>query len=131
VNGGCAPGHAYAVVYDGNCNVCRKLVTVLERWDSKGELEMMPSETPGLATRFPWIPPQAYVESIQVISCADGTTWQGAAAMERLIDALPKGKLVTWIFSIPFARPLAEKGYRRFARNRYQLGCGDHCPPNG
>jgi predicted DCC family thiol-disulfide oxidoreductase YuxK len=24
-------------------------------------------------------------------------------------------------------RPLAEKFYRWFARNRYRLGCGEHC----
>jgi len=133
VTGNCAPGRTYAVVYDGSCNVCKKIVTVLARWDRNHELEMLPSETPGIAERFPWIPARAYVESIQVVRCKDGKTWQGAAAMERLIDALPKGRFVTWIFSIPFARPITEKGYRWFARNRYHLGCGDHCrlrPPN-
>ena len=134
MTGNCAPGRNFAVVYDGSCSVCKKVVAILERWDRNRELELLPSETPGLAERFPWIPARAYVESIQVVRCADGKTWQGAAAMERLIDALPKGKLVTWIFSIPFARPLAEKGYRWFARNRYHLGCSDHCqlrPPTG
>ena len=33
----------------------------------------------------------------------------------------------SWIFSIPFVRPLAERFYRWFARNRYRLGCGEHC----
>lgn len=134
MTGNCAPGRNFAVVYDGNCNVCKKIVAMLERWDRNHELELLPSDTTGLAERFPWIPARAYVESIQVVRCADGKTWQGAAAMERLIDALPKGTLVTWIFLIPFARPVAEKAYRWFARNRYHLGCGDHCqlrPPNG
>ena len=57
----------------------------------------------------------------------DGTTWSGAAAIERLLDVLPKGKLISWIFRIPFARGLADKFYRWFARNRYRLGCGEHC----
>ena len=26
-----------------------------------------------------------------------------------------------------FARPLADRFYKWFARNRYKLGCGDHC----
>ncbi|MEO5580722.1 MAG: DCC1-like thiol-disulfide oxidoreductase family protein, partial [Gemmatimonadaceae bacterium] len=80
-----------------------------------------------LAARFPWIPAKAYLESVQVIHNRSGMTWQGAAALERLIDALPKGQFITWIFSIPFVRPLAEKFYRWFARNRYHLGCGEHC----
>ena len=49
------------------------------------------------------------------------------AAIEQIIDQLPKGKLITWVFSIPFVRPLAERFYRWFARNRYRLGCGEHC----
>ena len=122
-----SPGRDFTVVYDGFCNVCKKLVGVLSRWDKHGELEILSSQTPGIAARFPWIPASAYLESVQVIETPTGTTWQGAAAIERLIDVLPKGKLITWIFSIPFARPLAEKFYRWFARNRYHLGCGQHC----
>jgi predicted DCC family thiol-disulfide oxidoreductase YuxK len=117
----------YTVVYDGNCKVCGKIVRALAKWDRNNQLEMIPSQTPGLATRFPWIPERAYIESLQLIRARDGKTWQGAASIEQLLDVLPKGRLVSWIFSIPFARPIGEKVYRWFARNRYQLGCGDHC----
>jgi predicted DCC family thiol-disulfide oxidoreductase YuxK len=117
----------YAVVYDGFCNVCRKLVRGLTKWDRDRRLEILPSQTPGLHARFPWIPASAYTESVQLIECRTGRTWQGAAAIEQLLDILPKGRLITWIFSIPSVRPIAERLYRWFARNRYQLGCGEHC----
>jgi predicted DCC family thiol-disulfide oxidoreductase YuxK len=81
---------------------------------------------------FPWIPARAYRDSVQLVG-PDGRTWQGAAAVEHILDLLPRGALLTWVFSIPFARPLAERFYRWFARNRYQLGCGEHCqyrPPD-
>jgi predicted DCC family thiol-disulfide oxidoreductase YuxK len=116
----------YTVVYDGNCKVCGRLVKLLDKWDKKRQLEVIPSQTPGVQARFPWIPPRAYTESVQLIG-PGGRTWQGAAAIERIIDVLPKGRLITWIFSIPFVRPLAEKFYRWFARNRYRMGCGEHC----
>lgn len=122
-----SPGRAYTVVYDGFCKVCKRLVGVLVKWDSRHELEILPSQATGLHARFPWIPARAYAESVQVIETRTGRTWQGAAAMERLLDILPKGKLLSWIFSIPFARPIAEKLYRWFATNRYKLGCGEHC----
>lgn len=122
-----SPGRTYTVVYDGHCNVCKRLVRQVAKRDRNGELEIFPSQIPGLAARFPWIPARAYLESVQVIETRTGRTWQGAAALEQILDILPKGKLVTWIFSIPFMRPLAEKFYRWFARNRYQLGCGQHC----
>ncbi|HZJ01310.1 MAG TPA: DUF393 domain-containing protein [Gemmatimonadaceae bacterium] len=122
-----SPGRPFTVVYDGHCNVCKKLVAVLKKWDRNHQLEILPSQTPGLHARFPWIPARAYLESIQLVDHRTETTSQGAAAIEHLIDALPKGRFITWVFSIPFVRPLAEKFYRWFARNRYRLGCGEHC----
>ena len=116
----------YTVVYDGSCTVCSRIVDVLERRDKDHRLEIIPSAAARTAGRFPWIPPTAYAQSLQVIRTADNRTWQGAAAVEQLLDVLPKGRFVSWIFSIPFARPLAEKLYRAFARNRYRLGCKLH-----
>ncbi len=76
--------------------------------------------------RFPWIPLRAYADALQLIA-ADGTTWQGAAAIERLLGILPRGRLIAWIFRIPYVRTFADRFYRWFARNRYRLGCGSHC----
>ncbi|HYN81424.1 MAG TPA: DUF393 domain-containing protein [Gemmatimonadaceae bacterium] len=116
----------YTVVYDGSCNVCSRIVSVLQRRDMDERLEIIPSRDVAVPQRFPWIPPGAYAESLQVIRTADNRTWQGAAAVEQLLDVLPKGRFISWIFSIPFARPLAERLYRGFARNRYRLGCKLH-----
>lgn len=123
-------GRPYVVVYDGTCKVCGRIVTMLQRWDRDGVLEIIPSQTPGIRARFPWIPSRAYTESVQLIG-PGGRTYQGAAAVEHIIDVLPKGRLITWVFSIPFVRPLAERFYRWFARNRYKLGCGEHCSFRG
>ena len=121
------PSRAYTVVYDGNCGVCSRIVAGLEKWDRRGELEILPSQTPGLAARFPWISERAFVDAMQVVRVRDGKTWAGAAAVEQLLDILPRGRWLAWIFRIPFARGLADRFYRWFARNRYQLGCGEHC----
>jgi predicted DCC family thiol-disulfide oxidoreductase YuxK len=121
-----SPSRAYTIVYDGACKVCQALVRRLVTWDRHGVFEIVPSQGLGVRARFPWIPARAFAQSVQLIR-RDGRTWQGAAALEGIIDQLPKGKLITWIFSIPFVRPLAERFYRWFARNRYKLGCGEHC----
>jgi predicted DCC family thiol-disulfide oxidoreductase YuxK len=123
-------GRDYTVVYDGDCKVCTRLAKLLVKWDTPHRLEVVTSQTPGVRARFPWIPASAYASSIQVVDRA-GRTWQGAAALETIIDALPKGKFISWVFSIPFVRPLAERFYRWFARNRYRLGCGAHCSYRG
>jgi predicted DCC family thiol-disulfide oxidoreductase YuxK len=121
------PGRNYTVIYDGHCKVCGKLVRMLTKWDRNHELEIIPSQAPGIRQRFPWIPPRAYVESVQVVRTRDGKTWQAASAFEELLHVLPKGRLFSWLFKIPFARPLADKFYKWFARNRYKFGCGEHC----
>ena len=129
LNGGAAGASGdppYTVVYDGDCNVCGRLVGVLGQMDKDHVLGIVSSRAADLSARFPWIPDTAYGESIQVISRGDGRTWQGAAAIEQLLDVLPKGRLMAWIFSVPFARPVAEKLYRSFARNRHRLGCRVH-----
>lgn len=117
---------SFTVVYDGTCVVCTRLAQTLARWDGRQLLEVVASQEPGVTGRFPWIPPSAYDESLQVVG-PDGTTWQGAAAIETLLTALPRGPLIGWVFGIPFVRPLADRFYRWFARNRYRLGCGEHC----
>ncbi|HXN75546.1 MAG TPA: DUF393 domain-containing protein [Gemmatimonadaceae bacterium] len=120
-------GLRYIVIYDGDCKVCSRMIRLLTNWDRNHELEIITSQAPGVHARFPWIPVHAYMESIQVVRMTDGKTWQAAAAMEELLKVLPKGQPISWLFKIPFVRPLADRFYRWFARNRYKLGCGEHC----
>jgi predicted DCC family thiol-disulfide oxidoreductase YuxK len=103
------------------------MVKMLTKWDRNHDLEMIPSQDPVVRERFPWIAPHAYVESLQLIRIEDGKTWQAAAALEELVGILPKGRVISWLFKIPFARPFLDKFYRWFARNRRRLGCGEHC----
>ena len=119
-------GRAYTVVFDGDCRVCTRLAGVLETWDASRQLEVVSSQHHGVMARFPWIPAHAYADALQLIA-RDGTTWQGSAAIEQLLGVLPRGRLIAWVFRIPFVRPLADRFYRWFARNRYRLGCGAHC----
>ncbi len=119
-------GRAFTVVFDGDCKVCTRLSGMLRPWDRTQQIEVVPSQQSGVMARFPWIPARAYADALQLIA-ADGTTWQGAEAIEQLLNVLPKGRLVSWVFRIPFARTLADRFYRWFARNRYRLGCGAHC----
>lgn len=116
----------YTLVYDGNCKVCGRLVGLLEKWDSERRIETIPSQNASVPARFPWIPAEAYAQAVQLIG-PGGRTWQGAYAIERLLDILPRGRLISWIFKLPLVGRLADKLYRWFARNRYRFGCGEHC----
>ena len=116
----------YTVIYDGHCKMCGKMVGLLRKWDHDHRLEIVPSQMPGVQARYPWIPARAYAEGVQIVG-PGGRTWMGAAAVEKIIDVMPRGRLISWIFSVPFVRALADRVYRWVARNRYRLGCGEHC----
>ncbi|MDQ6888498.1 MAG: DUF393 domain-containing protein [Gemmatimonadota bacterium] len=116
----------YVVIYDGQCDVCGRLIRLLARWDTRGQLEMTPFQDPSVQRRYPEIPVGAYRESVQLIG-PDGRRWQGAEAVEELLGILPRGWLVGWIFTLPFAGRLADRSYRWFARHRGRFGCSHHC----
>ncbi|HEV2132341.1 MAG TPA: DUF393 domain-containing protein [Longimicrobiaceae bacterium] len=119
-------GRPYTLVYDGACRVCNHLVNVLDKWDRTWQVEAIPSQNTSVHARFPWIPPQAYAEAVQLIG-PGGRTWQGADAIEQLLKILPRGRLIGWVFRVPLMGGFIDRFYRWFARNRYRLGCGEHC----
>jgi predicted DCC family thiol-disulfide oxidoreductase YuxK len=116
----------YTLVYDGDCRVCTRSVNLLRKLDKRQEIEIVPSQAAGVQARFPWIPTATFAEAIQLVG-PGGETWQGAAAIEQLLGVLPRGRWIAWMYKIPFARRVADKLYRWFARNRYRFGCSDHC----
>ncbi len=122
----------WTLVYDGDCAVCTRIVRVIDRWDRRGEIETVPFQNADVTARFPWIPPEEYTEAMQLVG-PGGRTWAGAEAVEQLLAILPRGRLIAWIFRVPFVGRLADRCYRWFARNRYRFGCGEHCaiqPPS-
>lgn len=121
-----ATGRPYTVVWDGTCRTCRRLVDLLERWDTAGLVEAIPSQDTSVHARFPWIPPAAYAEAVQLVG-PGGDTWQGAAAVEQLLRVLPRGGALAWVFDVPLVGAGLDRFYRWFARNRYRFGCGEHC----
>jgi predicted DCC family thiol-disulfide oxidoreductase YuxK len=119
-------GRPYTVVYDGTCKVCGRLIRLLHEWDREKRIETVPTPNTSVMARYPWIPPEAYAQAVQLVG-PGGETWQGAAAIEKLLDVLPHGALLGWVFRLPYAGRLIDRFYRWFARNRYRFGCGEHC----
>ena len=99
-------------------------------WDRDRAIEIVSSQTKDVRERFPHIPRAAFDAELQFVS-ASGETWSGARAVERVLEELPRGPWLGWMFALPFARPLAARIYRVIARNRYRLGCGEHCKRGG
>jgi predicted DCC family thiol-disulfide oxidoreductase YuxK len=119
-------GRPYTVVYDGACKVCTRLSKLLRKWDRHNEIDILPFQNTTVLDRFPWIPPEAYAEAMQLVG-PGGKTWQGGEAIEQLLKILPLGGLLGWTFKLPYFGELFNRFYRWFAKNRYKFGCGEHC----
>jgi predicted DCC family thiol-disulfide oxidoreductase YuxK len=116
----------YAVLYDGDCPLCRTAVSRLMAWDVNGHLVFIRAQSPELKARFPWLSSEALRTSIHLVGPGK-RTWDGAGAVEELVRILPRWRWMAWLFRLPLARPLARGVYRWIARNRYRLRCEDHC----
>ena len=62
-----------------------------------------------------------------VLAGLDWAAGQGAEAIDQTLRILPFGAALGWVFRLPFAGRILDRFYRWFARNRYRLGCGEHC----
>lgn len=121
-----AGSRPWTVVYDGQCRMCGKLVKLLQAWDRRHCFETVPFQDPATAARFTWIPAASFRDALQLVGPGN-QTFAGAAAIDRILDLLPAGWLFGWAFRIPVLGRLLDRLYRWVARNRYRLGCGEHC----
>ena len=118
----------YVLVYDGECRVCTRIAGRIREMDRDAMIDVVPFAESRAETRFPWIPAEAFADAMQLVGPGN-ETWQGAAAVEKLFDLLPRARWLRWVFALPFGRLLADRFYRWFGRNRYRFGCSDHCRP--
>ncbi|HUG40636.1 MAG TPA: DUF393 domain-containing protein [Longimicrobiales bacterium] len=116
----------WVVVYDGTCNVCIRSVNRLRDWDRDARFELVAYQNEGVRARFPEITEAEFERSVQLIG-PEGR-FQGAGAVEKILELVPRGRPLAWLFRIPLVRPIAERVYRWFARHRRHFGCGAHCP---
>ena len=80
----------------------------LRKWDRRRGSRSCPRRRPASWRGSLGFLARAYAEALQLIG-PNGQTWQGAAAIEQLLRILPKGKLIAWLFKIPFVRVIADR----------------------
>jgi len=105
-----------ALIFDGYCGVCTRMVRWIRARDPAGRIDALPSQLPGVLERFGLTREQADRE-VWVFE-ADGTVTSGAEAIFRTLEVLGWTRLAA-LSRLAWARPLARWGYAWFARNRH------------
>jgi predicted DCC family thiol-disulfide oxidoreductase YuxK len=105
------------LIFDGDCGFCSLWIG---RWEqTTGDaVDYQPSQTEGLAARFPEIPRARYDEAVQLIE-PDGRVFTAAEAVLRTLAHAPHGRWPLRAYqTVPFVASAAELGYRLVARHR-------------
>jgi len=113
----------WVLVYDGDCRFCRGCVRVIERWDRRRRVRIVPFQDEEALAALPPIPRQALEAAMQLVSPSDAIR-AGAEAAPALLQLLPGGRPLAVLFRLPGIPALAARVYAVVARNRHRLGCG-------
>jgi len=108
------------VLFDGECPLCAREVAMLRRLDrGRGRIAFDDIAAPGFdARRYA----RAHGELMARIHAAlpDGRLVEGVEVFRRAYAAVGLGWALAWT-AWPGLRPIADAGYRWFARNRLRL----------
>ena len=110
----------WVLIYDGDCEFCRRQVRIVERRDTRGLVEPVPFQSADLE-RY-GVSRRAAEEAMHLVSPA-GAVWRGAQAARELLRLLPGLQPLAWLFRAPGAMFVAEHVYRWIARRRHRFGC--------
>lgn len=113
---------ACCLVYDAECRLCVSVKSTLER---------VGIEQAGDQVRFIAYQSEEAMKALGHYYCPgrpemaflirpSGEVFQGLEAFLPFVRNFPGGKLLLWGLRFPFARRLAERGYRTIARYRYR-----------
>ena len=112
----------YAVVYDGNCNLCVTLVQVLEKLDKGDRFTYVPMQDEATLTRFNVTAQDCELGMILIDQEDPQKRWQGSDAAEEIGHLLPMAKpFIQTYRALPGAKPTGDKAYEFIRDNRYGL----------
>lgn len=115
------PLHAYdlKILYDGACPLCRREMAMLRRLDRRGRLIGEDIADPAFDAGRYGLTHAAVMGRIHGI-LPDGTVVRDMEVFRRAYRAAGWGWVLSWT-RWPLIRPLADAGYRWFARHRLRL----------
>ena len=116
----------YAVIYDGNCNLCVTLVQLLEKMDRGKQFRYVPMQDESTLKRFAVTSADCELGMLLIDLDAEGNAtkrrWQGSDAAEEIGHLLPMGAAFVQAYrTMPGMKPTGDKTYEFVRDNRYKL----------
>lgn len=116
----------YAVIYDGNCNLCVTLVQLLEKLDKGERFSYVPMQDDTTLERFGVTAADCELGMLLIDLDSEGKAtarrWQGSDAAEEIGHLLPMGAAFVQAYrALPGLKPTGDKAYEFVRDNRYGL----------
>ena len=113
------------IVYDGECNFCKRCIEWLKKHDIASHFDYLPCQSTMKKERFPQIKEENCLKAMYIVF-QDGRFYSGGDAIPRIMSFLPRWKQFVFLFKIPATLILARLGYQIIARNRRRLNCHEN-----
>jgi predicted DCC family thiol-disulfide oxidoreductase YuxK len=120
VTGKAKPG-TIAVLFDGDCKLCRASAEAVRMYDNSGVVDLLDIHDDEKRALFPGLEMDALMEEIHVVD-EHGRVWRGARAINEILrrqHGLPG--ILAYLWYLPGFAWLADRQYKRIARRRYGL----------
>jgi predicted DCC family thiol-disulfide oxidoreductase YuxK len=111
---------AYAVIYDGNCNLCVSWVRLLEQLERGQQFVYVPMQDSQRLSGWEIEPIDCNAGMIFLNLADRSQRWQGSAAAEAIAEQFPLGKpLVALYRGLPGLKVVGDSAYCQIRDNRY------------
>ncbi|MEL6383611.1 MAG: DCC1-like thiol-disulfide oxidoreductase family protein [Cyanobacteria bacterium J06626_18] len=112
----------YAVIYDGNCNLCATLVQGLEQMDQGKQFEYVPMQDEGMLAKWDITAEDCEQGMILLDQTNPDRRWQGSDAAEEIGRLLPVGNPFVQMYrALPGIKSAGDRFYAFIRDNRYSL----------
>lgn len=113
---------SHLVIYDGTCNLCLRLVQLLERLDQGRQLRYAPMQDQETLSRFDINTQDCEQGMILVDIDSPERRWRGSEAIEEIGRLLPLGdQFIRAYRALPGLKKIGDHGYEMLRDRRYAL----------
>ncbi|MFM7885836.1 MAG: thiol-disulfide oxidoreductase DCC family protein [Pseudanabaena sp.] len=113
---------SYAVIYDGNCNLCANFVSILEKYDRGRQFQYIPMQDQETLDTFNVSSKDCEMGMILIDRNDPMSRWQGSDAAEEIVRRLPVGaSLIAAYRSLFPLKAIGDAAYIQIRDHRYQL----------
>lgn len=118
-SGRAAPGRL-AVLYDGDCDLCRAMLQAVRQFDNSGEIDALDLHDQTVRATFPKLDRERLMQELHAVDDR-GRIFRGARAVNEILRRQSGfAGLLAYLWYLPGYAWLADRQYKRIAEARYR-----------